>query len=76
MAEDVSLYKHTVLAAFQCQCVTPIGIHKDKLGVLLLVEVAVLVHKLIVILVEVFTEMFACFVCLSLVMVELLIRFG
>ena len=76
MGEDVSLDKHTVLTTLQCQCVTAVGIHKDKLGVLFLVEVAVSGHELIVILVEVFAEMFACLVRLSLVIVELLIRFG
>ena len=76
MVEYVSLDKHSVLTALQCQCVTTVCIHKDKLGVLLLVEVAISGHELIVILIEVFAEMFACFVGFSLIMVKLLIRFG
>ena len=56
MVEYISLDKMPVFTTLQCECVTAVGVHKDKLGVLLFVEVAVSVHKLIIILVEVFTH--------------------
>ncbi len=54
MVENIGLDKTAVLATFQRKSVPAIGIHKDELGVLLLVEVAILGYKLIVILVEMF----------------------
>ena len=73
MVENVSLDKSAVLTALQSQCVTPIGIHENKFHILFLVEITVLLHKLVIILIEVFAQMFRRLVCLSLVVVELLI---
>ena len=75
MVEYVSLDKMPVLATLQCKSVTTVCIHKDKLGILFFVEVAVSVHKLIIILVEVFTHISIFLMRLSLVMIELLICF-
>ena len=75
MVEYISLDKMPVLATFQRKCVTAVGVHKDKLGVLLFVEVAVSVHKLIIILVEVFAQVGTCFMRFSLIVIELLISF-
>ena len=66
MVEDVSLDKLTVLATFQCQCVTTVGVHHNELDILLLVEIAILGYKLIVILIEVFAQMFTRLMCLRL----------
>ena len=75
MVEYISLDKMPVFTTLQCECVTAVGVHKDKLGVLLFVEVAVSVHKLIIILVEVFTHISIFLMRFSLVMIELLICF-
>ena len=73
MVEDVSLDKLTVLATFQCQCVTTVGVHQYELDILLLIEIAILLHELIVILIEVFAQMFTRLMCLCLVVIELLV---
>ena len=75
MVEYISLDKIPVLATLQCECVTAVGVHKDKLGVLLFVEVAVSVHKLIIILVEVFAQVGIFLMRFSFVVIELLISF-
>ena len=38
MIEDVSLDKPAILAAFQSQCVTPIGVHEDEFHILFRIE--------------------------------------
>ena len=73
MIENISLDKPAVLAALQSQCVTPVGVHQDKLHILFLIEVAVFIHKLVIILIKVFAQMFRRLMCLSLIVVELLI---
>ena len=75
MVEYISLDKMPVLATLQRKCVTAVGVHKDKLGVLLFIEVAVSVHKLIIILVEVFTHINIFLMRFSLIVIELLISF-
>ena len=69
MVKDVSLYKATILATLQSQRITSVGIHENELDILLLIEVAVSIHELIIILVEVFTHIGIFLMRLSLKMV-------
>ena len=75
MVENIGLHKASVLATLQSQSITPVGVHEDELGVMLLVEVAVTLHELVIILVEVFAQFGTCLMCFSLVVVEFLICF-
>ena len=76
MVEDVSLDKLTVLDTLQCQCVAPIGVHHNELGIMFLVEVAILGYELIVILVKVFAQMFGRLMVFRFVVIELLVCLG
>ena len=75
MIENVSLDKAAVLTALQCKSIPAIGVHQYKLHILFLIEVAVTLHKLVIILIEVFAQMLRRFVCLCLVVVEFLVCF-
>ena len=69
MVKDVSFYKAAILSTLQSQRITSVGIHENELYILFLIEVAVSVHKLIIILVEVFTHIGIFLMRLSLKMV-------
>ena len=56
MVEYISLDKMPVFATLQCECVTAVGVQKDKLGVLLFVEVAVFLNELIIIVIQMLTQ--------------------
>ena len=76
VVEDVSLDKLAVLATFQCQCIASVSIHQDELGILFFVEIAILLHELIIILVEVFAQVFGRLMGLCFVVIELLVCLG
>ena len=75
MVENIGLDKTAVFATFQRKSVPAVGIHQNELRILFLVEVAVTLHELVIILVEVFAQFFTCLMRLCLVVVELLICF-
>ena len=56
MVEDVGLDKYTILTTFKSKSVTTVGIHENELDILFLIEIAILIHKLIVIVIEMLTQ--------------------
>jgi hypothetical protein len=57
VVKDVGLYEYAVLSTFKGERITTVGIHENELDVLFLIEVAVLIHKLIVVVIEVLTQL-------------------
>ena len=69
MVEDVGLDKQPSLGTLQSKGIHAVGVHHNQLGVGFLVEMPVTLHELIVILVEVFAQMFRRFLCRRLVII-------
>ena len=56
MVENVSLYEYTIFSTFKGKSVATVGIHENELDILFLIKVAILIHELIVVVIEMLTQ--------------------